>query len=1203
MTGVIFSGIWLGVGNAGGGIPAFTTQPAITGTLEIGETLTLTEGVATNGATLSIILFELDGVDKSGELVGLDWDTTGESPGTISYQVRATNSEGSVDSDLITATLADASGGISQIIPMAQDIFESDAVVKTDHDYSVSGLVSGQGVAVVISWLSSVGSPGNPIVLFDPGGPNQTSLTVDVLAESTVANRNTVAIAHGVAPDDGTLTLRVTTNNGENHVSAKAFDTGNLVYDRVGVGDTPQGNPTTVSIDPTVVADEWVLGGAGQDNQGGTWSTSDADVDEIYDFTSTERQSAAFKAEGVTGGETFDLAYSNPFNSGRYAYMVFKPSLSGPQPIATTQQTSITHNGVTFTLDRAMPVGVLADGEPFVVSDQTFEITSITPAAADIQSDGFVGNGAMKNPYFALGTGQGFDGYLSDDGGNSALTAASDRAYDGSLNVDPGVSGNLQIATGERASIVKSVRLGSVTAASNWQTIEKYVTLTVLDTSPEVGTLRPGFAGTTKKLRKRSDIMYTPRNYTLPASFPAVSTVLSEVPDHIGIFESQAEYRRRTRLDSAVNPAAGANYSGTIVAPYSRYIYLLNSDAIDAAQREQIETKIIQFANDIESMIDEGFRENAVRGQLAGQGGGVWEWLIAAAAITRDSRYLNAAELSIFQPTGNCFWIDAQDVGIAAPGGSGVSAQTFFDGHIGIPHIVPDEEGSHHSARYLMIASHILGWEYVAALSFNQGPVGFSDGLAMLLNNGAQNDIFDDRTAGLAFMARRETHQPLWVNASAYDVTTEWLDLFDQQVNLNGVTRWTGEPDEPPMGTDAILDDTYFAVGGDGEITLDTQGIDYATETVTRRDMRYSLDRIQWVEVSDITLTGDTFTQTGLLRGAEHWCGWRMASATGNGVWSANYPYSLPIDSGNDRSKVTTTGTDTPIAPDYSGGVNPALHKRLYPAYDFPIYQSASGTLGVNEVQLAAGAGYPTVAFPAPTFTYQWQRSDTGAGVGFTDIVGETNAEYSRTAADAGKFLRCRVTATNAEGSDTRSTNELECPALTIIPASTLIDTQFRGAFAIDYETELAAVANNNATIEHRQNYTEAGLAHSFGVLYGDKTGSFPSFDLPLKNPAVAGQTYNITAEALAIAYASFASFSGDLEVSIRNATGDVFFTDTFDSPGDAGVSYLRNINSSFTVPGVTTDLDLFVRVENQTATGANAGGDVALASLTIIEA
>lgn len=99
---------------------AFSAQPQITGTLEVGETLTIDEGTFSISATLTVLTFTLDGTDKSGELSGSDWDTTGENvygeDGTISLAVRATDSYGrTVDSNTITETLTDVPDAVDDL--------------------------------------------------------------------------------------------------------------------------------------------------------------------------------------------------------------------------------------------------------------------------------------------------------------------------------------------------------------------------------------------------------------------------------------------------------------------------------------------------------------------------------------------------------------------------------------------------------------------------------------------------------------------------------------------------------------------------------------------------------------------------------------------------------------------------------------------------------------------------------------------------------------------------------------------------------------------------------------------------------------------------------------------------------------------------------------------------------------------------------
>lgn len=85
--------------------PSFTLLPAFSADpVTIGNSVTLTLGAATN-ATPVLDTFDLDLVDKTGELSGLVWDSTGESAGTMRLRAMATNSGGTTFSSYVTASL------------------------------------------------------------------------------------------------------------------------------------------------------------------------------------------------------------------------------------------------------------------------------------------------------------------------------------------------------------------------------------------------------------------------------------------------------------------------------------------------------------------------------------------------------------------------------------------------------------------------------------------------------------------------------------------------------------------------------------------------------------------------------------------------------------------------------------------------------------------------------------------------------------------------------------------------------------------------------------------------------------------------------------------------------------------------------------------------------------------------------------------
>lgn len=846
----------------------------------------------------------------------------------------------------------------------------------------------------------------------------------------------------------------------------------------------------------------------------------------------------------------------------------------------TTSQTSATFDGVTFTFDRAMPVGTFVTGEPFVVSDQAFAITAISPASSDIQADGFIGNGAMKNASVVDAAPlQGFDGYLS----SYPPKTTYETPYDTATNIDPAINGNIAITLGEKASITKTVRdAGKTTNQNQFQTIAKYVTLTVLDTAPPVDSYRPCTAGTTKPIRSRADLDFTPRNIALPASWPSVASILADVPNDLGLYDA-GERHRFYRIDNALG-TTNDGYSAEIVDHYARYVYLANCSDVTEPQRQEVIDRIITFANQVEGRIDAGEGINFG----AGQGGGLWLWGMAAAAMLKDDT-LHQKFRGAAAPDTLCKWVSSTDIGAPAGGKSGVAAQTYFDEHLGLPWCQPDELGSHHEARYVETASHIASWELVSVLAFNQGPVGFSNGYQMLLNGGANNNT-NQRAAAFNHAARYVT----WNldTTSQVGPSAALIDAWDDLVAADTLPAWTGIPEQYPTGQPLYAFDDVLFTEGAGSITFDEPvGTDYATETITSRDFRYSLDGVQWVTVAGVTLP---HTETGLLRGAVHWCSARRSSASGAAPWSGNFPYAQPLDSGTHRNRKTPTGTLTAAAPDYTGGTQPQIHARLHPAWAYEIWKPVSGTLAVDDVELSAGVGYPS-GYPAPTYAFQWKR-------GGVNISGATSKAYSRTAADAGAVLTCEVTATNASGSDVVTTAGVTCPALTTLPAGTLIDTDFKGAFAVDYETEIAAATSSGATWVHQSTYAASVVSSNVGAFHLDKTGANPSGTLPLQGTASTATTYNVTAEL--VLSGSIDSDRANFEFDIvENGGVALLELETLGTVVEAaeGFQVLWSISDTFTTGATITDLDVRLRWNN--GTGGTAGADFYLTQLTVTQA
>ena len=129
-------------------LPSFTIQPSLSPlNAQVGATFTINEGAAGPDATLSITQFTLDGVDERGALNGLDWDSSAKTPGDLVLQVSATNSGGTVLSNLSGAVLEAANTVPAQ--PSAGSWSLSDPATGGTLNVLVTGLPNDGGMPIL----------------------------------------------------------------------------------------------------------------------------------------------------------------------------------------------------------------------------------------------------------------------------------------------------------------------------------------------------------------------------------------------------------------------------------------------------------------------------------------------------------------------------------------------------------------------------------------------------------------------------------------------------------------------------------------------------------------------------------------------------------------------------------------------------------------------------------------------------------------------------------------------------------------------------------------------------------------------------------------------------------------------------------------------------------------------------------------------
>lgn len=857
--------------------------------------------------------------------------------------------------------------------------------------------------------------------------------------------------------------------------------------------------------------------------------------------------------------------------------MLISLSVSAGALEETTNASSASYLGTTFTMDTSYPVGSFANtGFPnhlFVVAPSGVTLTATSPASSD-DVNGRLRDGVMLNPNLSGAASQGWDELLA--------VPVRGVAYSDALNIDPSKTGGSSQAIPAGNSIVKWRRNAGQTTTS-YNMFEGGEILHVLDAIPTLNSYPPSVTATTKRMFARSSVDLTKlRSLAMPGTFTAPTTIFSYMPQDCAEFGAErSDGYRYLRQDTAVNPNAASNYSGDYTDWYGKAMMALHDSSISSALRQQIMDRLIGWGIQIQGLIAEG----GDLGGGAGQGGGYGSAYIAA-LLLNDATYLTNAK-GLDGQLHATKWATSEKIGTGGNTLSGVNMQPYFDEHLDIPLVTPEGQNTNHDSRYFDSGTRNTIWEAfgISMLAAGTG----TSGLAALLDGATQNDTASQRASIISYMSRVRQMDAWRLPRSP---GAEWRDMWDSFHSTIGITPWTGQPDQMPSDDDGT--NNFFSAGA-GSISWDISAYDYATEAVTDIEIRYAIDN-GYAPVQFLTETGKTATgsKTGLIRGQSHWCQIRKVSASGGGAWSASYPRTGAMDGTAGRDVITTTGTETAAIP--VNTTAPTIHSPKYPGWEFPTWTLAPSTLGVNDVELACGLGYWS-GFPAPTFTFQWKR-------GGVNIAGATSQTYTRTTADASAVITCEITATNSEGSASVTTASVTAPALTTLPAGTLIDTNFKAGFEIDYATEIAGVTTSGATFSHEPSQTlEEVEGLNIGVVRANKTGSNPQIDFPLQAAATAGTTYSIAAQ-LATAWNfenSADNFGGTYEFSIRNGTGEVFYSTSFNPTVDDVVERL-DVSTTFAVGGGVTDLDLFFRIRNAIGAGGTALGEPAIAQLTIAE-
>lgn len=193
--------------------PTFTAQPAFgAGSYAVNDTVTFTLGTASHPATLRVETFTLGGVDKTLELSGETWNTTGESPGTIALQVRATNSGGTVLSSVITVTLNAAATAPSAFTAGQWTLADYPSAGGDTLLLTISALPSNGGSAITaLQFAVDSGSGYGSWQTMSGTGTGARQITVLATTAANVKIRAVNAVGNGPDSDVKSATPTVST--------------------------------------------------------------------------------------------------------------------------------------------------------------------------------------------------------------------------------------------------------------------------------------------------------------------------------------------------------------------------------------------------------------------------------------------------------------------------------------------------------------------------------------------------------------------------------------------------------------------------------------------------------------------------------------------------------------------------------------------------------------------------------------------------------------------------------------------------------------------------------------------------------------------------------------------------------------------------------------------------------------------------------
>lgn len=737
----------------------------------------------------------------------------------------------------------------------------------------------------------------------------------------------------------------------------------------------------------------------------------------------------------------FQSRFTSRFETGRHGPVALGKGGGGGddglQP--TTLEISISHGLATYYFDKPVRVGTYADGQPFAVSDQAFNVTQVTPDSAAVLSDAYTtgtsdpgtpvsptnydANGLMVNPWFGSDTTQGFDGLLGVYAKDSGQIVAT-SPYSASLNKDPALAGAYAVNVGDEASLVKSVRASGLTTPSgSWIHFDDLAVMHIVAAVPPLGAYAPAVCATSKT----STFTRAKRNKTvLPGFTPSSGMPTLDTA-------SSGKYLTPFSLNPmfARGPAGGADayrryFANTYTAlhGYSREYGLYFADYVAGllAAGSGVDDAYLDPALAISLQLLGMVDKNS--GHWGSAGAGQWCGHVQFAMLAGfmfDAAVAGTLNKAL-QVEGNCngqqYWVTSGQVGIATswPGNHNYNKATHFPENVDKPWWDVNRVASGTLDLDGEVAADYEDGGGSGGASFPEmlncallknGPSG-KDGSQVMLRGGAA-DKTNPYASSLAYYDRYRSFKN-----DVYATTTfrqsRHTAYWDDRRGDCAVARWTGTPD---AFTPQVSSQGPYLAAISGGFSWDWTSAENATETILEWQTQYSQDAKTWVDVATQAVSG---TQTSLTI-EPHYVRFRRRSASGWGPWSFNHK--RHSDDSNERFVVTPTGTPSNSAPAFA--VDPAIFKARYTNWAGPSWTDATGnTLTSAEVAhgMEASKGYVT-GYPDPTVTYQKRIAGSLVGsAASSPVIADDND-------DDGQSVTADVALTNTGGSASKTTAAL----------------------------------------------------------------------------------------------------------------------------------------------------------------------------------